>query len=86
MKLQGENDHRLLRSGSTTNQMLYKQSNIDNGVFKGLHEYSSIIGPSNASHTQNNSVFRYFFCNASYTPRMEHDGLRSAKQNQKRGQ
>lgn len=45
---------------------------MDCGVFKRLHEYSSIIGPSSVSHTQNNSVFRYFLCIASYTPRMEH--------------
>ena len=37
-------------------------------MIESLHAYSSSIGPSIASQMQNKSVFRYFFCNASYTP------------------
>ena len=37
-------------------------------TYETLHAYSSIIGPSAASQMQNKSVFKYFFCNASYTP------------------
>jgi len=37
-------------------------------MIETLHAYSSSIGPSIASQMQNKSVFRYFFCNASYTP------------------
>lgn len=51
---------------------------------ENLHAYSSIIGPSTASQMQNKSVFRYFFCSASYTPENATGKIKSIKKIEKR--